>query len=81
MAATLLAEEQIPFETLLPLIDETAAKVHQLSPSEAQTGPAVRYDRNVLEAQMGQLQEHPLYRDIYELMSRSIHEEAQKRNQ
>lgn len=81
MAATLLAEEQIPFETLLPLIDETAAKVHQLSPSEAQTGPAVRYDRNVLEAQMGQLQEHPLYRDIYELMSRSIHKEAQKRNQ
>lgn len=81
MAAALLAEEQIPFETLLPLIDETAAKVHQLSPSEAQTGPAVRYDRNVLEAQMGLLQEHPLYRDIYELMSRSIHEEARKRNQ
>lgn len=76
LAAGLLAEEQIPFETLLPLIDETASKVHQLSPSEAQTGPAVRYDRNVLDAQMAQLAAHPLQRSLYELMSRSIHEEA-----
>lgn len=80
LAGSLLAEEQIPFEALLPLIDETAAKVHQLPPAEAQTGPAVRYDRNVLDAQMAQLQDRPLYRDIYELMSRSIHQEAQKHN-
>lgn len=77
MAARLLSEEQIPFEALLPLIDETAAKVHQLSPAEAQTGPAVRFDRNVMAAQTALLSAHPLYRDIYELMSRSIHQEAQ----
>ena len=81
MASDLLAEENIPFEALLPLIDETAAKVHQLPPVEAQTGPAVRYDRNVLEAQMSLLQNNPLYRDIYERMSRSIHEKAQKYNE
>lgn len=81
MAARLLSEEQIPFEALLPLIDETAAKVHQLPPVEAQTGPAVRYDRNVLDAQMALLSAHPLYRDIYELMSRSIHEEAQQQTE
>lgn len=81
VASDLLAEEHIPFEALLPLIDETAAKVHQLPPVEAQTGPAVRYDRNVLEAQMSLLQNDPLYRDIYELMSRSIHERAQKYNE
>lgn len=81
MASDLLAEENIPFEALLPLIDETAAKVHQLPPVEAQTGPAVRYDRNVLETQMSLLQNNPLYRDIYELMSRSIHEKAQKYNE
>lgn len=81
MASDLLAAENIPFEALLPLIDETAAKVHQLSPLDAQTGPAVRYDRNVLDAQMNLLQDQPLYRDIYELMSRSIHQEAQKHNE
>ena len=80
LAGNLLAEEGIPFEALLPLIDETAAKVHRLSPAEAQTGPAVRYDRNVLDAQLAQLQDRPLCHDIYELMSRSIHEEAQKQN-
>lgn len=81
MAARLLSEEQIPFEALLPLIDETAAKVHQLPPAEAQTGPAVRFDRNVMEAQKALLAAHPLYRDIYELMSRSIHQEAQQQTE
>lgn len=81
MAARLLSEEQIPFEALLPLIDETASKVHQLPPVEAQTGPAVRFDRNVLEAQKALLSAHPLYRDIYELMSRSIHEEALRQSE
>lgn len=81
MAARLLADEQIPFEALLPLIDETAAKVHQLPPSEAQTGPAVRFDRNVMDAQEALLASYPLYRDIYELMSRSIHQEAQKQTE
>ena len=30
----------IPFQMLLPLIQETAQKVQYLSPSDAQTGPA-----------------------------------------
>lgn len=81
IGARLLAEEQIPFEALLPLIDETAAKVHQLPPVAAQTGPAVRFDRNVMDAQESLLASHPLYRDIYELMSRSIHEEARKQTE
>ena len=34
----------LPFEAMLPLIDETARKVHELEPLAAQTGPAVRYD-------------------------------------
>ena len=28
--------------------DETARKVHELAPRDAQTGPAVRYDENVM---------------------------------
>ena len=72
LAGTMLEEHGIPFDTLLPLIDETARKVHELSPREAQTGPAVRYDQEVIRRQADMLS--GLSRDIYELMSKSIHE-------
>ena len=48
MAAEVLKDTHIPFEALLPLIDQTAAKVHSMSPKEAQTGPAVRGDGEVI---------------------------------
>ena len=49
IAAELLQGTSIPFSALLPLIDQTAAKVHNLAPRDAQTGPAVRHDREVIE--------------------------------
>ena len=51
MAAQILQGTQIPFEALLPLIDNTAAKIHTMKPSEAQTGPAQRADANVMAHQ------------------------------
>lgn len=48
MAADVLRSTRIPFEALLPLIDQTAAKVHTLSPKDAQTGPASRADTEVI---------------------------------
>ena len=65
-----------PPEVMLPLIDETTRKVHQLLPAEAQTRPAVRYDENVLRAQEALLDDMPLYQQIYRLMSKSIHHAA-----
>lgn len=62
----------IPFDALLPLIDETARKVHQMSPVSGQSGPAVRGDRNVMEAQLSLLEAEPLWTDVYRLMSRDI---------
>lgn len=52
MAADVLKETQIPFEALLPLIDNTAAKIHVMEPVEAQTGPAQRGDEAVMAHQM-----------------------------
>ncbi len=75
----LLEKHGIPFNVMLPLIDETAAKVHQLSPAEAQTGPAVRYDENVICAQASLLWDNPLLKDIYERMSQNIHQSANKK--
>ena len=68
-AYRLLAEEGIPFEVLLPLIDETAAKVHTLTPREAQTGPAVRGDREVMQRHLEALAGDEQLREIYPLIS------------
>ena len=79
LAAELLASQQIPFEVMLPLIDETAAKVHAMSPKDAQTGPAVRFDENVINRQIQLLDDDELLREVYQLMSRSIHQTATKK--
>lgn len=73
LAAEMVERSGLPFDVLLPLIDETAAKVHALEPRAAQTGPAVRYDENVLERQKALLADRPEMQDIYDRMSRSIH--------
>ena len=56
MAADILRSTPIPFNVLLPLIDQTAAKVHTLAPKDAQTGPAVRGDEQVIRHHMELLQ-------------------------
>lgn len=76
LSADILASEGISFDVMLPLIDETARKVHGMAPASAQTGPAVRYDGNVIRRQAGMLADRPLMKDIYELMSESIHQKA-----
>ncbi len=76
MAATLLERHGMSFDAMLPLIDETSRKVHTLSPREAQTGPAVRYDTNVIERQTALLGEWPDSQRIYEMMSKHIHQYA-----
>ena len=45
----LLSEHGLPFESMLPLIEETTRKIHYLTPEEAQTGPARRNDCNIME--------------------------------
>ncbi|MBO5674146.1 MAG: DUF2520 domain-containing protein [Paludibacteraceae bacterium] len=75
MAAELLKNTHIPFSALLPLIDETAAKIHTLPPREAQTGPARRGDENVMNHHLSLLTEEQ--QAIYRLLSDAI----QKRNE
>ena len=70
MAAELLQHTHIPFKALLPLIDETAAKVHTLSPRDAQTGPARRGDENVMNHHLSLLNEEQ--RQVYQLLSDAI---------
>lgn len=76
LSADILKEHGVDFSVMLPLIDETARKVHELAPADAQTGPAVRFDENVIAAQTKLLENLPRHAQIYELMSKSIHEKS-----
>ena len=76
LAADMVERSGMTFDCLLPLIDDTARKVHTLAPIEAQTGPAVRYDRNVIDRQCLMLEGSGLAKDIYEIMSESIHQKS-----
>ena len=67
MAAELLEANGLPFEAMLPLIDETVEKVHKISPVEAQTGPARRGDKVVVDAHLSMLDGR--LKDIYALVS------------
>ncbi len=76
LAAQILEEHGLPFSVMLPLVDETARKVHELHPLDAQTGPAVRYDKNVLEKQLSLLSSHSDMQEMYQLLSESIHQKS-----
>lgn len=69
----LLNEEGISFDILHPLIHETAIKAMAHDPKNVQTGPAVRYDRNVIEHHIEMLKNHPEWGNLYKDLSSSIH--------
>lgn len=61
IAEDILAKNDIPFELLLPLIQETAVKVQTIAPLEAQTGPAKRGDISTIKKHLQLLEnEHDL---------------------
>ncbi len=64
-------EQDIPFEILLPLIKETAAKLVDLEPQKAQTGPAKRQDFGTISAHLKFLK-HSDYKHLYETLTQSI---------
>ena len=72
IATRILEEQGIDRHVLQPLIDETANKLYAMSPAKAQTGPAVRYDRYVIDRHIALLDD-PEIRNLYELISKNIH--------
>lgn len=72
LSAHLLEKQELPFEAMLPLIDETARKVHELSPKDAQTGPAIRQDANVMNSHLEMLADNRELQELYEIISKSI---------
>lgn len=68
-----LAEEQIPFELLQPLILGGAQKIQSLTPKLAQTGPAIRGDTNTIQRHLQILAERrPDLLRLYRQFTQSI---------
>lgn len=64
-------ENELPFESLKPLIKETAAKLEEMSPYEAQTGPAKRADQETIKKHLKIIKD-PDLKKVYELLSQLI---------
>lgn len=71
-SSEILQKANLDFECLLPLIDETCDKVHKLDPILAQTGPAMRGDKKIMEKQLKLLEADNQLSDVYKLLSDCI---------
>lgn len=70
LAYDICEENGVSFDLLKPLIMETALKVQTVSPKDAQTGPAVRNDKKVIENHLQLLNKKQ--KEIYTLVTNSI---------
>ncbi len=71
-AADILKKHNISFDVLIPLIREFFDKVTVMEPWEAQTGPAVREDKAVIDKQLELLNEFPEFKEIYIRITQAI---------
>ena len=71
----LMEKDGVPFSVMLPLVREGVLKLENMSPSDAQTGPAVRGDRAVVDEHLAMLADEPAWARLYELISKDINDE------
>jgi predicted short-subunit dehydrogenase-like oxidoreductase (DUF2520 family) len=65
-------KERVDFKLLLPLLEETVKRMEQHSPSQLQTGPAIRKDETTLEKHRMLLHDHPDLLEVYNYFSERI---------
>ncbi|WP_316936940.1 Rossmann-like and DUF2520 domain-containing protein [Kordia jejudonensis] len=71
IAHEICESNNVPFEILSPLIQETAAKINTLTPYMAQTGPAKRGDQKTIDSHLEKL-DKDIHKEIYTLLTQSI---------
>lgn len=72
IADKIMSDNDMDFDLLLPLIDETTKKIHKINPKDAQTGPAARGDKIIIENHIETLKNYPELIKIYSFVSKSI---------
>ncbi len=78
VAEDLMAKNNIDFDILYPLLDETIRKAKKSRPALVQTGPAARNDQNIIEKHLNQLATLPDYQKLYNFISESIQSQSGK---
>ncbi len=68
-------KEGLDFKQLLPLIGETASRIKEIAPQQAQTGPALRHDSETIYKHLELLMDHPRLKNIYVLLTESIQQQ------
>ena len=76
MAQDICKEHDVPFSILYSLISETSQKIKNLSPFDAQTGPAKRNDELTIKKHLNLLNQHQ--QEIYLKITQSIQEYGNK---
>jgi predicted short-subunit dehydrogenase-like oxidoreductase (DUF2520 family) len=71
-------ENQLPGTLLQPLLQETIAKLDDLKPAVAQTGPAIRNDRPTMERHLAMLTQHSQWAELYKQLSQGIAQDLGK---
>ena len=66
------AENNLPFSTLLPIIEQTFDRIKNDSPKNLQTGPAARGDTTTIQEHIALLNNHPHWQKVYEAITASI---------
>lgn len=73
VASQLMEESGLLFEIIKPLIDETSDKIKTLTPYDAQSGPAVRYDDITIKKHLNMLNRNSEFKKIYKLLTKAIY--------
>ena len=73
ISSEIIGKHNLPFDVLLPLIEETVNKIRNNAPIDMQTGPAVRGDDMTIEKHLAFIEKHtPQYDLLYTLLSIGI---------
>lgn len=76
IAHNICEEHNVPFNILQPLIEETSLKIKNLTPKEAQTGPAKRNDTETIKNHLNLLSKSQ--QELYLKITQSIQNHGKK---
>ena len=72
IAGQILKDHESDLSLLAPLLRETAGKIAEMGPANAQTGPALRNDRVTMQKHLELLKGYPEWEKLYTFISRDI---------
>lgn len=79
IAFDILKNANIEPKVLLPLLQNTLKKLETMPPADAQTGPAIRNDKSVINKHLSMISDEK-WRDIYEKMTEEIISQSVKKS-